>query len=606
MNDWVNRRWYAITELSLVFTCGVLMIVLPEARGWLLLVSLLPGLGRLLMGMFPFKATRLDLPMALFFITACGGIWVAYDRTAALAKFWLLAQAVLLFYILSRQPPQNWRLVTGLIIALDFFLVSWFLLTYDWRSSPTEFNLFNRVGIWWENIRPDIVSGSLQADKAGDLIATFVPFILVSGLYYLRTRRWLGFLLSMAVSGFVLFGLLLTSSITSWLALIVAFGVWLFWRLHGILVNRFPQKKSVIYGMIILLVTAGIASTGLVFSRKNLFLANLHTGTNISIGRLELATDTIRLVNDYPFTGGGLAAFSGQYSRYILDIPYFFFNHSHNIFLDVVFEQSPVGLLAFLALLGGSFRLLLTNRQKSPLWWAVFTSLIVVIIQGLADDPLYGGGGTPLLFILTGLAVALSNPIEAKRSVNRSMTSTTRKRLLWISSSGLFISVILIYLLWPFLIAHWYANLGAIYMAKVELTGFPNGKWNEKRNIPALAVAEEHFHKSLSVDTSNFTAQYRSALIDMLAEDFEAAQVHLERALAIQPGHRGVRKQLGYGYLWTGNLGQAVPLLASLPEVSDELIFYSWWWRTQGKEDLAGRAEFMLQEINRTPPDHTP
>ena len=140
MNDWVNRRWYAIAELGLVFTCGAMMMVLPEASGWLLLISLLPGLGRLLAGVFPFKSTPLDLPMAFFLITACAGVWVAYDRNAAWAKFLLLAEAVLLFYVISRQPQQNWRLVMGFIIALEILLVSWFLLTYDWRASPTEFN----------------------------------------------------------------------------------------------------------------------------------------------------------------------------------------------------------------------------------------------------------------------------------------------------------------------------------------------------------------------------------------------------------------------------------------------------------------------------------
>ncbi len=143
-------------------------------------------------------------------------------------------------------------------------------------------------------------------------------------------------------------------------------------------------------------------------------------------------------------------------------------------------------------------------------------------------------------------------------------------------------------------------------MAKVELAGFPNGEWNDLRNIPALAGAEKLFDQSLAIDGGNFTAHYRLGLIAMLDRDYEAALPHLEKAFIVQPGHRGVRKQLGYCYLWSGNLQQAGRLLAGLPEVSDELIFYSWWWRTQGKEDLAGRAEFLLQEINQTAPALTP
>jgi tetratricopeptide (TPR) repeat protein len=606
MKDWVNSSWYVIAELGLVFTCAMLMMILPAASGWLFFISLLPCLGRLLVGRFPQKTTPLDVPMALFLITACVGVWASYDRNAGWAKFLLIADAILIFYVISSQPQQNLRMVAGFITALEILLVSWFLLTYDWKASPTEFGLLNLIGIWWENIRPEIASGSLPADKAGDLIATFLPFTLLLVFLYPKTRRWSGVLPSVAVLGFVLTGLLLTSSITSWLALAVACGVWLFWQLSNFLARRFSKKMFIVYGISMLLIAIGVAGISLVLFGKTIASANIQSGSNISIGRLQLTTDTLRLINDYPFTGGGLAAFSGQYSRYILNIPYFFFNTSHNIYLDVAFEQSPVGLLGWLAILGGSFLLLLNSHQKSPFWWSVFMSLIVVTIQGLADDPLYGGGGTALLFVLPALAVALYNPGESKRSVDRSKARIARKKLLWIALSGLIIGILSITLSWPILSAQWVANLGAIDMAKVELAGFPSGKWDEGQNIPALADAKILFQESLSLDDGNFTAHYRLGLIDMLARDFETAQSHLKRAIAIQLGHRGVRKELGYCYLWVGNYEQAVRLLAGLREISDELIFYSWWWRTQGKEDLAGRAEFMLREIGQTAPVLTP
>jgi tetratricopeptide (TPR) repeat protein len=606
MNNLVNHPWYAIVELGLVFTCAPLMMILPAASGWLFLISLLPSLGRLLTGTFIFETTPFDLPMALFLITACVGVWVSYDRNAAWAKFWLLGEAILIFYVISRLPQQTLRIVAGFIISLEIFLVSWFLLTYDWKTSPTEFNLLNKIGMEWENIRPELASGSLPADKAGDLIATFLPFTLLLVYLYPNTRRWPGLLFGLAVIGFAFSGLLLTSSITSWLALAVAGSVWLFWQFSSLLAKRLSKQMFIVYGITMFLITIGVAGIGLVFFGKTIASANLQSGSNISIGRLELASDTLRLINDYPFTGGGLAAFAGQYSRYILNIPYFFFNTSHNIYLDVAFEQNPVGLLAWLAILGGSFALLLTSRQKSLLWWAVFLSLIVVTIQGLADDPLYSGGGTALLLVLPGLAVALYGPGEAKRGVDRSKAGIARKKLLWTVVSGLFVCILLITLSWPILSAQWVANLGAVDMAKVELAGFPNREWNEKQIIPALAVAENLFQQSLSIDDSNFTAHYRLGLIGMRAGDFGAAQSHLERALSIQPLHRGVRKQLGYCYLWTGNFKQAVPLLAELPELNDELIFYSWWWHTQGKDDLAVDTEFMLLEINRKSPALNP
>jgi tetratricopeptide (TPR) repeat protein len=567
---------------------------------------LLPSLVRLLAGAFPNKTTPLERPMALFLITACVGVCVSYNRNAAWAKFWLLGEAILIFYVISRQPQQTMRAVAGLIIALEIFLVSWFLLTYDWKVSPTEFSLFNLVGLWWENIRPEIASRSLPADKAGDLIATFLPFTLLFVFLYPKTRRWPGVTLSVAVIGFVLTGLLLTSSITSWLALAVAFGVWLLWQVSGFFAGRLSKQMFFVYAICITLLIIGMAWFSLPLFSETIAAANLQSGSGISVGRLEAAFDTVRLVRDYPFTGAGLVVFPGQYSRYVLDIPVFFFNISHNLYLDVALEQSPLGLLAFMGLVTGSFWLLLKCDQTSSLWWVITSSLIVITIQGLADDPLYGGSGTPLLFVLPGLAVALYHAVEAKNEVDRSTAGILRKKLMWIAISGLLASIFLITLSWPTLSAQLAADLGALDMARVELAGFPSGKWDEGNNIPALQKAIDLFQQALSTDEANFTAHYRLGLIAMLARDFEVAQNHLERAHAIQPEHRGVRKELGYCYLWMGNYEQASPLLASLSETPNELDAYIWWWGTQGRDDLAGKAEFMLQEINQTPPVITP
>jgi hypothetical protein len=40
-------------------------------------------------------------------------------------------------------------------------------------------------------------------------------------------------------------------------------------------------------------------------------------------------------------------------------------------------------------------------------------------------------------------------------------------------------------------------------------------------------------------------------------------------------------------------LDRAYPLLVALPEVTDEMAVYLWWWATQGRPDLAGHAVTM-------------
>jgi hypothetical protein len=62
-----------------------------------------------------------------------------------------------------------------------------------------------------------------------------------------------------------------------------------------------------------------------------------------AIGRL-----TIRLIRDFAFTGGGLGAFPGLFSQYMLVIPNVLYKYSHNLYLDVALDK--VLLVYFAAL----------------------------------------------------------------------------------------------------------------------------------------------------------------------------------------------------------------------------------------------------------------
>ena len=98
----------------------------------------------------------------------------------------------------------------------------------------------------------------------------------------------------------------------------------------------------------------------------------------------------------------------------------------------------------------------------------------------------------------------------------------------------------------------WYANLGSVEMARVELDGWPTGKWDDGSNVALLEPAEGLFHQALSFNPNNRTANHRLGLIAMLKRDFPTAISYLEPAYQIDLDHRGIRKSLGYSYLWSG------------------------------------------------------
>jgi tetratricopeptide (TPR) repeat protein len=140
----------------------------------------------------------------------------------------------------------------------------------------------------------------------------------------------------------------------------------------------------------------------------------------------------------------------------------------------------------------------------------------------------------------------------------------------------------------------WLANLGAIRMAKIELAEWPKEKLNDESTMEAFSDSERMFIKSLSHNPFNRTALHRLGLISSHRNDFTTAMTYFERAYQVDPGHRGIRKNLGFNYVWTGRYGEAHKLLNEIPEARWEMEVYAWWWGTQGRDDLANSSKEML------------
>ena len=111
--------------------------------------------------------------------------------------------------------------------------------------------------------------------------------------------------------------------------------------------------------------------------------------------RAELFSRSIYFLVAFPFTGGGLGSFPGLYSQYMLDLPYYYFPNSHNIFLDVFIEQGWFGGLAYLSMYVGAVWLTaraiekLQSFEMRVFGWLSLFVLIVAFVHGMVDDYLY-------------------------------------------------------------------------------------------------------------------------------------------------------------------------------------------------------------------------
>jgi hypothetical protein len=345
-------------------------------------------------------------------------------------------------------------------------------------------------------------------------------------------------------------------------------------------------------------------------------LADSLPGAPSGDSRLALAQETFDLILDYRFTGGGLGSFPGLFSQYIMGMPVFLFGYSHNMYLDVALELGMLGLLAFLFVLASTgwnlAKLVITDGETAvePLFLgAIVVSFLIFLFHGLVDDAVFGMRGTPILFSWMGMVLAIRRsgyfPFQQPLRENSSQFfrgEGTKRGILLLGTALLAAIALAVFFAGKYepLMAGWYANLGAIRFSQVNLIDFPSGKWDEGNDLEALKDSKSYFERALSLDPWNHTANYRMGLIALLEGDYSAAVSHLESAYLQRPSHRGIRKTLGFSYVWVGDYQKARLMLGNLPEALRELHFYQGWWNDRGREDLANQALTMMAFIEKS------
>ncbi len=606
----VFNRWFPFVDLGLALLAGALWMKGGARFGWVILIlALLPWGMRVTVHQPAFRRTRLDWPLLLFLLTAVLGMWTAVNFGMAAEKFWLIVGSIILFYALAGQSRRDVWLVAAVLGVVAAGIAGYFLLTNDWGAPTADyFGPIRSVGLLLMRVRPSLPLPIFHPNKVAGMLVILIPFILASALYTWQKRYLNWLLLALACGGLASLGLLLTGSIGAWLALAAGLAIWLFWEVSGFVSRKVAGSQTAVF--LALLVGGGVLGIlviGLAVGRV--------TAVNQSLAqRYDLARQTMVLIDDFSLIGGGLGSFPPLYSEYIRVIPFFFVLYS-NLFLDVWLELSLLGLLILLALIGLSFWLLYTSRigssegqptaaekrgkqhkQRKP-WsrrelylfrWAAFVSILVMALHGLTDDALYGGQGTPFLFLGMGMAVVVSR----RRSRSKSGITWTQRKF-FAGGMAVLAVLVLVLLFHRPLLARWYANVGAGQMARVDLAVWPSNNWGGFRSGAAYETAVQHFNQALAYDPDNRTAHHRLGLIAMETGDFSTAVFHLKTARRLSPTHRGVRKSLGYSYVWLGEFDQALDILTPISELPMEMAGYQDWWANHKQSELSDNAGEM-------------
>jgi hypothetical protein len=396
-------------------------------------------------------------------------------------------------------------------------------------------------------------------------------------------------------AAFVAYGLLISQSRGAWIGLAVALTL-------GVLL-RLPNwaERLIVAGLVLVGGLLGLYIISRLLPPGQGMLA-VSSALQTANSRFVLYRNSLHLLGDYPFTGIGLGdTFAMVYSHYQLLIRVPFLSYSHNLFLSVGLGQGLLGLAGLAWLLVGFYHFVGRveraglDAQSLPLFRAAWLGTTVTLVHGLTDAPQFSAARwtMPMLLALLALTAMIGRP-----ALTPGDSEKAGRRWRWPALAALTAVLAFVVLLFgrP-LLGAWYANLGAIYQTRANLSpGLPDAT----REATA-ARAAWYFERALSWDPAQPVANRRLGQMIMEHEDFEKAVVYLERAYPYELTNQATLKALGYAYLWTGRLDAAQILLRQLDvqsELIEELGNWSWWWGTRSRADLAAAAAEMAQRLS--------
>lgn len=307
---------------------------------------------------------------------------VLQEHPGARLLLWLLAAyigAALLAALDAIMPGKSWATTAGLLRYLPLGLYACFAIRREHKLVALYGAVALVLALWvvdawvqtftgWSlggHAEAERISGIFGADnlKLGPSLAVLSPFALWAAQ---RRWGWRGLLFAFVL---VLGPVLLSGSRAAWVCYaVVALGF--AWR----------EAKSplrfvglVAGGLLLLLLVGGIAwkTSSRFQDRMDRTLLVLH-GTDQSVdtalsGRLDIWSDSVRMIAAHPLNGVGVRGFRYAYPKYAPANDHFVVSdeacgvnegacHAHQLVLEVLAETGGLGLLLWLAALALALR----------------------------------------------------------------------------------------------------------------------------------------------------------------------------------------------------------------------------------------------------------
>ncbi len=604
MGGWIGLEWLLLilalsaftTTEKFTATAGAGLVILSAA-----------SVVRAIRTRHLLPRTGLEIPWALGLISGAVASWISYDRSAAILQFSRLLAAFVVYYAVVALPERKLRWPATGFLAFAAALAVYWPLQHDFAAEPGKLALITHAGILMNSWLTGLPGPKIHGNVAAGTLLAALPFgVILTQNAWRQGKTWAAVLFALLTGG-VLGGLFMTSSRGAWLALFgTAFLAALAWFQRGWLPER---KQQIIFWFSIALL--GMFALGCVLLSGNFdrLLGALPDPGGGLQSRAVLWRQAWHLVGDVPFTGSGLMSFWLVHPVYVLllNVPYI--AHAHNTFLEVWVEQGVLGFLGLImaGLAAATWAWKALQRQAISVWgWTGLAALTAVFLHGMVDVVFYVTRLLPLIGLLFGYTWFLNTPFQTKCSgdinqseKNRASTSDlsqdaarwpAQKRvrnvaLLFVAAAGL---IMLFLFFWRPLLAMWYANLGAVEQARLELMRYDPQKFDtftidQARQSLDLSDSQARFAQALAIDAENLTARQRRIQISLSLGDYQSALKDV--TYLWQSGRRDEVTRLLYGdaLIANGQPQAAAEIVHGLTWGEPRILFQAWYryWLNQ-------------------------
>ena len=338
--------------------------------------------------------TGLEIPTAVLLIAGVIGIVVSTDHVGALGFYRAyFIEPLLLFYVaidLLRRPEHFRTVLLGFAVGTSVFSVmdlgAWVIAL----RNHVDINLGNAPEALYTS--PNSVAIFLEPAVA--IAAGFT-------LYAEEHRDRMAGLICLPV---LLAGMLATLSRAGFLTLVVL-------GLVAVITMRRTRLKLAIIGVG---VVGALAVLQIPFVSKRLYRQfDPSYPYNTFEGRLQIWSDTLKMLRARPIFGSGLRAYQTVMKAYVAP------GHTpelypHNLFLAMWVELGLLGLVAFVVLLGmllwrGWSSYAAAHGFARPLLWGTSAAFIAIAVHGMFDTPYFNNDISVEFWFLAALEIAAIN-----------------------------------------------------------------------------------------------------------------------------------------------------------------------------------------------------